>query len=196
MGRLGAILAGLVFGSLLVGPAAASTIATYSVKMSFANPGSPDPLTATGTFSLDLTTFTVADASITTPDGNGMFGTTYSGFAQDNLSIAGVMILTFHNSATAAVGISGQVLSLFVLGDLTDLSGPSGFVGAGNESFYFFLCGGLCVTRTYGALVDRVSVTTSPPPPAVPIPAALPLLATALGGMGVIGWRRKQQRTG
>ena len=40
----------------------------------------------------------------------------------------------------------------------------------------------------------RLSSTTHPVQvSAVPIPAALPLFATALAGMGIFGWRRKRQ---
>ena len=31
---------------------------------------------------------------------------------------------------------------------------------------------------------------------ATPLPAALPLFASALGGLGLLGWRRKKTRSG
>jgi hypothetical protein len=41
------------------------------------------------------------------------------------------------------------------------------------------------------------SIITSPgvgnSPPATPVPAALPLFATGLGGLGLFGWRRKRK---
>jgi hypothetical protein len=49
------------------------------------------------------------------------------------------------------------------------------------------LSGFVCGTRTIVAGTINAVATT-------PIPAALPLLATALGGMGFMGWRRKRQQ--
>lgn len=40
--------------------------------------------------------------------------------------------------------------------------------------------------------VDNMSVTSASSPPAVPVPGALPLFATGLGVMGMLGWRRKR----
>lgn len=48
------------------------------------------------------------------------------------------------------------------------------FVAAGNDQF--------------GIILDNVSVA----PPAVPLPAALPLFATALAGVGLLEWRRRR----
>ncbi len=40
-----------------------------------------------------------------------------------------------------------------------------------------------------GSNIDILSAMVT----AVPLPAALPLMATALGGLGLIGWRRKRK---
>ena len=42
--------------------------------------------------------------------------------------------------------------------------------------------------------LDNVSVSAATP--AVPLPAALPLFATGLAGLGLLGWRRKKAAAG
>jgi hypothetical protein len=42
-------------------------------------------------------------------------------------------------------------------------------------------------------LDDVVIDETSPPPTAVPLPGTLPLFATGLGVLGLLGWRRKRK---
>jgi hypothetical protein len=42
--------------------------------------------------------------------------------------------------------------------------------------------------------LDDISVTGLASPPAVPLPAALPLFATGLGALGLLGWRRKRKK--
>jgi endo-1,4-beta-xylanase len=66
--------------------------------------------------------------------------------------------------------VSSTATGLFLFAQLI---GPSSV-----ESFY---------------LDDVVIDETSPPPSAVPAPAALPLFATGLGALGLLGWRRKRK---
>lgn len=187
MARLVAIFAGLLLCPLFIAPAAANTIATFSLTAALFTPSANDGV-ATGTFSLDLTTHTVFDASITTTNGALLLGASYPGFPADSYTpTSSGTQLVFHNSASALPGVAGQLLTLnFSLSDLTDLSSLPSFLVTGDESVYFFLCGGLCGTRgVYGA-IETLSVATTP------IPASLPLLATALCGIGVLGWRRQR----
>jgi hypothetical protein len=50
---------------------------------------------------------------------------------------------------------------------------------------------------TDGALITPTCTAdctqSGPPPSTTPLPAALPLFATGLGGLGVLGWRRKKK---
>ncbi len=56
-----------------------------------------------------------------------------------------------------------------------------------NLALYFHNVSLGAYANAYGTLVSPPLVPTSP----TPVPAALPLLATALGGLGFIAWRRK-----
>ncbi|GAB2176015.1 hypothetical protein [Dongia sp. agr-C8] len=181
--RLVILLTGLAFGGLLAAPAGANTIVTFGLTAGSVVAGSVDGV-INGTFSLDLTTHTVVDASISSTTGAQILGASYSGFSIDSFTTSATMTqLVFHNSATAVPGVAGQLLTLNM--HTTDLSGFQMVTVFGNESVYFFLCGGLCASRPVGGFIETLSVTETP------IPAALPLLATALGGMGLLGWRRK-----
>jgi hypothetical protein len=44
-----------------------------------------------------------------------------------------------------------------------------------------------------GGFVDYIKISDSPNISAVPLPAALPLFATGLGALGLLGWRRKRK---
>jgi hypothetical protein len=182
MARFGAIVAGLILAVMAVAPASANTIQTFNLNGVKFNDGG----TATGSFTLDLTTHTVVSSSIFTSFKNLVFvGGDYNGSFVDSF--------TASPSAQVKLGdwaipfVSGQLLTLnFGLTDLTDLSAVTSFVLSGSEKVYSWLCwGGLCGTRKIVAGTADIATT--------PIPATLPLLATALAGMGFVGWRRKRQ---
>lgn len=185
MGRLGAIVTGLLCGSLLAAPASANTIATFALTALFT-----DDATGSGTFSLDMTARTIESVSIKTTTGFFVQGASYPGFAVDTYQSGSMTQLAFYTSATASPPLSGQQLRLSLpFTDPADLVSLPTFEVYGDESFYFFLCGGLCGDRGLIGKLRTLSVVTTTP---TPIPAALPLLATALGGMGFVGWLRKR----
>jgi hypothetical protein len=180
--RLGAIVAGFILALLFVAPASANTIQTYELNgVQFSDGG-----TATGSFTLDLTTNTLLSSDITTSFKNIVFvGGDYNGSLFDsftttpsgNISLADWAIFPF----------SGQLLSLSF--SMSDLSLAS-FIAHGSETVYSAACvlsGFVCGSREIVAGTINAVATT-------PIPAALPLLMTALGGMGFMGWRRKRQQ--
>jgi hypothetical protein len=182
--RIGAIVAGFILAVLAVAPASANTIQTYALNGVKFGDGS----TATGTFTLDLTTNSIVSSSIFTsarPSSIVFVGGDYNGSFFDSLvtSPSGKLNL----ADWAIFPISGQLLSLsFALSDLS----LGSFVAHGSETVYSGLCflnSFVCGTRQIVAGTVNAVTTT-------PIPAALPLLATALGGMGFMGWRRKRQQ--
>jgi hypothetical protein len=184
MNRLWGLVAGLIFALLAAAPASAGTIATFELNgVKFSDGGM-----ASGTFTLDLATHTIQSSAITTSFKNFIFvGGNYDGSPFDSFTA-----LPTADVQMAAWGIpflSAQLLTLqFGLTDATDLSTVTSFIAAGSEKVYSFLCKGLlCGTRTIVAGTFNVVAAT-------PIPAALPLLATALGFMGFMGWRRKGQQ--
>jgi hypothetical protein len=186
MTRFGTFLAGLIFGSLLAAPASANTIATFALTAFFT-----DGATGSGTFSLDMTAQTIESVSITTTTGFFVQGASYPGFAVDTYQSASMTQLDFFTSATALPPVAGQQLRLLLpFTSPADLLSLPTFEVYGSESVYFVLCGGLCADRALIGKLTTLSVVTS----TTPIPAALPLLATALGGLGFMGWRHKRAR--
>lgn len=180
MFRFAALVAGFVLAALMVAPASANTIQTYELNgVKFSDGG-----TATGTFTLDLTTNSLLSSDITTSFKNIVFvGGDYDGPGTllQNPSQHTVMFdwgIPF---------VSGQVLTLnFAPGDLSMAS----FIAKGTETVYSAFCilnGFVCGSREIVAGTINAVATT-------PIPAALPLLMTALGGTGFMGWRRKRQQ--
>jgi hypothetical protein len=184
--RIVTLFLGLLVGCWLAAPAGANTIVKFELTAGSVVAGSIDGL-INGTFSLDLTSHKVVDASITSTNGAQILGASYTGFSVDSFTTSSTATqLVFNNSATAVPGVAGQLLTLNI--DTTDLSGFQRLTVVGNESVYFFLCGGLCASRPVAGFIETLSVTETP------IPAALPLLATAIGSAGMLGWRRRRTR--
>jgi hypothetical protein len=181
MFRFASIVAGFILAVLAIAPASANTIQTYELNgVTFKGGG-----TATGTFTLDLTTNTLVSSDITTSFKNIVFvGGDYNGSIFDSLTTVPSGQLRLADWGIPLV--TGQLFSLsFTLADLSMAS----FVAHGSETVYSaacFITGFVCGSREIVAGTINAVATT-------PIPAALPLLMTALGGMGFMGWRRKRQ---
>ena len=72
------------------------------------------------------------------------------------------------------------------------------FIGVGNFLAifdYFANCPGGCGGDGWSGNL-KITYTYDPLPSQVPLPAALPLFATGLGALGLIGWRRKRKLAG
>ncbi len=80
---------------------------------------------------------------------------------------------TFHGHTCATLRLSGTPGSNFA--DAVDCAGEDQAIGVVS----------MVTTPWTGG-------SANPPPSAIPVPAAFPLFATALAGMGLLGWRRRR----
>lgn len=196
--RIGA----LAFGTLMAGmmlPANAATITelvTFSANTFQATGGTPPQDPVMGSFKITF------DPTVTYPDN------TTAGITLESLNISLGSALSFFYSPVSQT-VDGQPYNpgeLVVGGtfddtgsvqyspatddfwlQIDDFSSTPAFVqvgyaqvSAGNNLFY-------TINNTGSVSVTPVSAT--------PLPAALPLLATGLGALGLLGWRRKRKAT-
>ena len=146
-----------------------------------------------GTYALDLTGF--CDLSCGTP---------YGGVQQTVLTTPGTTYtLSFlagnypYNTSqpTMVVNIEGNPYS-FTLSSTTSASGvwdseTITFIATTASTLISFTGSGGAEGGTYYLGLDNVSL--SDPLSPVPLPSALPLFATGLAGLGLLGWRRKKK---
>ena len=146
-----------------------------------------------GTYALDLTGF--CDLSCGTP---------YGGVQQTVLTTPGTTYtLSFlagnypYNTSqpTMVVNIEGNPYS-FTLPSTTSASGvwdseTITFIATTASTLISFTGSGGAEGSTYYLGLDNVSL--SDPLSPVPLPSALPLFATGLAGLGLLGWRRKKK---
>ena len=91
-----------------------------------------------------------------------------------------IFSVSFDDNANASLYKGDGVATFDVVFQLTDISPSNGFVlwsGALDSP-------GLTLVYDY---IPTVTTTTTP------VPGALPLFATGLGGLGLFGWRRKRK---
>ncbi|MBT3332081.1 MAG: PEP-CTERM sorting domain-containing protein [Rhodospirillaceae bacterium] len=146
-------------------------------------------------------------------DGSLSFGPDY--FILNSSSSGDLVNATFRNGFPIGADDSGQTYS-----DATPLGGATLFgsregadVIAGEPTYFFghgagnpmlsFIAGGTTEFLTFRSVdyqgigdeffaLDNVVVSTDTVTPTVPVPAALPLLTTALIGLGFAGYRRRK----
>jgi hypothetical protein len=102
------------------------------------------------------------------------------------------------NNITSLYGVNGFQGNdniLHTSGPLLSLAGFSFAVGAASINVYYDAAGQFITAGNYGSYnnnnvdtIIRFSVTETP------LPAALPLFATGLGLMGLLGWRRQRKQ--
>jgi hypothetical protein len=115
-------------------------------------------------------------------------GTCVSGGGPQWYADVGSFTITF--TATISGGVNDGKAVFSVFSDAVNATG--GFVpweGLDQNGFSEQTC---CDIHSGGLTNDLANIDLGVPP-SVPIPAALPLFATGLGGLGLLGWRRKRK---
>ena len=113
-------------------------------------------------------------------------------------------------NATDPASILFYILGTPTTGSFSGLTNSGGNLGTTDGSFtfvppndftgtVFFIVEGSLTNPPSSSFTNTVTnsiVVTGETPPATPLPAALPLFATGLGAMGLLGWRRKRSHWG
>ena len=148
--------------------------------------GSPTPFNSVGT-----TTVTVSAV------GTDTLTDAFAFVNQNTPSTAGFADALMSPDSTADLPVINStvnsVFSSYALGAIGPTSGPSlrnlATFATGSGTFYLSSMGEttFCAASTVGSCS---------PVSAVPLPATLPLFATGLGALGLLGWRRKKAAAG
>jgi hypothetical protein len=129
------------------------------------------------TFEIPVTaTFSVGSSSGTFTDAIVVFAQANDNAGFEDLAVAD--ILDTHNVAFGTYNLSTSI------GPLT------GDFGLINPGFSFPTTAGALIINS---LVTNPTFTAAAGATATPLPAALPLFATGIGGLGLLGWRRKRK---
>jgi hypothetical protein len=186
--RFGIAAAVVILG--FAAPASADTIANFVLDGVTFNDGG----TASGSFTLDLTTDTLSNVNITTSTDSALgVGTTFTDSDYSNSFTPGPVYFLFDNNASLPV----DELTI----ELSETLTPSNLASTPSFSFYsdgvvevgysslcpdFDYCGERIIAT--GSLTDLSATPVS----ATPLPATLPLFAGGLGFVGYLAKRRKQ----
>ena len=160
-------------------PVSASTIDWTLSGVTFDDGG-----TATGTFSIDSATGLLTAYDITTTTGATLSGSVYdsttSSISCQNCFLSNSFILN-RTDLSFAISLSFNNPLITPGASLLILLAPSDFPSGSWE----------CA----GASCDLIRVAVSgEATSATPLPAALPLFATGIGALGLLGWRRKRRQ--
>lgn len=143
-----------------------------------------------------------------------MAGVPPANFVLGNLSVTLDPTVNVSNALTATldfidpITFSGPLIFTYsVAGDLLTIGGFSsaGGISVGDDDFLLTITGftsGSPIATTFGysqsgifnafLAEDRHAYVVATPVATTPLPAALPLFAAALGGLGFVGWRRRK----
>jgi hypothetical protein len=188
------------------------TILGAVAAFAFAAPAMASPITytevGTGSGTLDGTMFTNQLVTITMPGDTTNITNPNSGFFQNLVGTTTVTVATV-GTDTLPTGRVFVVQTSQVAG-FEDTSLPEVIMDTSNSAFATYALGAIGPTSgasafnvgpfatgsgktfTLSAMGDTTfSATTGVS--AVPLPAALPLFASGLGALGLLGWRRKRK---
>ena len=154
----------------------AASAATLPFNFSFTN--STVPETVMGTLTVDTVAgdaTSVVVTSNTAGFGIGEYAGAFGAPINNSFTVSGGTITAYSFQSDGGFNGPPNVTCC----TLTMFSSP---VGAGLSDLPF----------TTGTIAG-VSVAFTPPVSSVPLPATLPLFATGLGALGLLGWRRKKK---
>lgn len=154
--------------------ASAATIFNFSANV--IEVGGSFTSTLAGTVSIDTSTGIPDQWNITSPDFTAWTGTPLLTLDPDPMTS-----LSGDNSILETL-----VVSFFPLDNFIGLTG----VGGGNGFISPFFLSQHCLVFTCAVRDATLSLSAVP---TVPLPAALPLFATALGALGLLSWRGKRK---
>ncbi len=167
----------LVAGAAIIAvPANASTIDWTLSGVTFDDTG-----TASGTFSTDSTTGNLIAYNITTT-----LGTTLSGYVYDSTT-SGIYGNNVFDPTSFLITGNNSFVPYINLAFVNPLTSPGVYPLVPFDFNVFvgsYECDN-CFQIRYVVSGEAVS--------SVPLPAALPLFATGLGALGLLGWRRKRK---
>jgi hypothetical protein len=144
--------------------------------------GAPDLVTSIVTDNTGLVTLSSV-AALTSPTPL----TVGAAFTKSFTTALGTFVETL---AVTSRTTGSQSLGIAAAGTITETVLISGALLASAPVFY---SAAYTQNGGPGAQINASFNDSTTPPPSVPLPAALPLFATGLGAMGLLGWRRKRK---
>jgi len=182
---------GVLFGVLFLGtwPAMADRI-TYNVSQQLVGGGSATGFIVTLGNIGTQTTGDIWDWDITLNDGSSTFELFGPHEATPNSSatVVGDALTATDTALSFDFGASSGEFLIDPISEYFCLAAKDGCVDAGNAVQGISWKVAAVKSETY--LSKEIFATV---PSATPLPAALPLFATGLGALGLLGWRRKRK---
>jgi hypothetical protein len=183
--RLSCVVATCVL-ALTIGGANATTFNVAGTLVN--NPPLSTSVSIGGTITIDPLTGNVGPEDVKVPSNPpNTTGLDFTHLTSSASGGTGFWDITLNQGAPAS-------FSLLLILPVSSLVGYAG--SAINDATFFPTGlppeGFTAICQVAGAVTTCGSLTASTPPP-VPLPTALPLFATGIGALGLLGWRRKRK---